>query len=392
MRGRAPRLAHSFCEPLQPPIRVVPARRIPSKEKLTHVLNIVPSSPKEAARFLLTAYELRLPVFLWGKPGIGKSNLIRDFAHEHAMDLIDLRLTTLESCDLRGLPRINHETGQTEWMRPEFLPEIDVPVVILLDELTAAEPRIQASAYQLILDRAIGKHRLPDQAWVVGAGNAPEHGAVSYGMGTALADRFVHLNVVATAEDWLEWALHHAIAPEVITFVRVRPEMLDSCGGQEQTEQLVTPSPRSWARVSSVLQATDDQRARSIGVNGLVGEAVAIQFFHTLEEIGQLPPIERLMSLPAKVAARQVPSTLPSLYGLTYSLVRHVAALGDYERAIELLDAVSEIEDALPRREIQALGMELLLGKAHSSKLLPALTQTTSYRRVYRDKARELVH
>jgi hypothetical protein len=78
------------------------------------------------------------------------------------MDLIDVRLTTLESCDLRGLPRINYETGQTEWMRPEFLPEIDTPVTIFLDELTAAEPRIQASVYQLILDRCIGKHRIPD--------------------------------------------------------------------------------------------------------------------------------------------------------------------------------------------------------------------------------------
>lgn len=356
------------------------------------MLNIVPSSPKEAARLLPTAYQLRLPAFLWGRPGIGKSELVRDFAREQAMDLIDLRLTTLESCDLRGLPRINHESGQTEWMRPEFLPEIDIPVVILLDELTAAEPRIQASAYQLILDRAIGKHRLPDQAWVVGAGNAPEHGAVSYGMGTALADRFIHLNVVANPENWVEWALSRGVASEVITFIRVRPDMLDSCGGQEQTEQLVTPSPRSWARVSSVLQATDDQQVRSLAVNGLVGEAVAIQFFHTLEEIGQLPPIGKLMSLPPKVAARQVPSTLPTLYGLTYSLVRHVALLADYEQALELLDAVSEVEDTLPRREIQALGMELLLGKAHASKLLAALTQTQTYQRVYREKARELVH
>ena len=126
------------------------------------MLNTLPSSPKEVARFLPTAYDLRMPVFLWGKPGIGKSDLIRQYAQAHKMDLIDVRLTTLESCDLRGLPRINYETGQTEWMRPEFLPEIDTPVAIFLDELTAAEPRIQASAYQLILDRCIGKHRLAE--------------------------------------------------------------------------------------------------------------------------------------------------------------------------------------------------------------------------------------
>jgi hypothetical protein len=356
------------------------------------MLNTLPSSPKEVTRFLPTAYDLRLPVFLWGKPGIGKSDLVRQFAEEHEMDLIDLRLTTLESCDLRGLPRINHETGLTEWVRPEFLPEIDTPVAIFLDELTAAEPRIQASAYQLILDRCIGRHRLPDQAWVLGAGNAPEDGAVSYGMGTALADRFVHVKVVANVQDWMDWAIDHDLAPEVITFLRVRPEMLDTSAGQEQTEQIVTPSPRSWARVSRVLQQTRDQRVRALAVNGLVGEGVAVDFFHTLEEIGQLPPIEKLLGMPAKEAARNVPATIPGLYGLTYSLVRYVNSLPAYERAIELLDAVSSIPDSLPRREIQSLGMELLMGRAEKEKLLRSLTQTKTYLRVYRDRAKELIH
>jgi hypothetical protein len=355
------------------------------------MLNIIPTSPKQAARFLPVAYALRLPVFLWGKPGIGKSDLIREFARQQRMDLIDLRLTTLESCDLRGLPRINHQTGETEWVRPEFLPRADVPVVIFLDELTAAEPRLQASAYQFILDRSIGKHRLPEQAWVVGAGNAPEDGAVSYGMGTALADRFVHLNVVAHPDDWMEWAIAATVAPEIITFIRVRPEMLDSCGGQERTEQLVTPSPRSWARVSRVLNETRDQRARSIAVNGLVGEAVAVQFFHTLEEIGQLPPVARLLEMPARLAAREVPATISALYGLVYSLVAYANSLVHFERSIKLLDAVTETRDKLPRREIQSLGMELLLGKAHQGKLFQAVAKSETYQRVYKGKARELV-
>lgn len=355
------------------------------------MLNIVPTSPKQAAKFLPVAYKLKLPVFFWGKPGVGKSDLIRGFAGAERMDLVDLRLTTLESCDLRGLPRINHDTGETEWVRPEFLPRNDAAAVIFLDELTAAEPRIQASAYQLILDRSIGKHRLPEHAWVVGAGNAPEDGAVSYGMGTALADRFVHLNVIANPDDWIEWAMTADIVPEVITFIRVRPEMLDSCSGQERTEQLVTPSPRSWARVSRVLRETRDQSARSIAVNGLVGEAVAVQFFHTLEEIGQLPPIERLLQMPARQAARQVPATISALYGLAYSLVAYASELRHFELSIELLDAVTGIQDKLPRKEIQTLGMELLLGKAHRGNLFHAVATSETYRRVYRGKARELV-
>jgi hypothetical protein len=167
--------------------------------------------------------------------------------------------------------------------------------------------------------------------------------------------------------------------------------MLDSCGGQERTEQLVNPSPRSWARVSQVLRETRDERARSIAVNGLVGEAVAVQFFHTLEEIGQLPPISGLLMMPARQAARQVPATISVLYGLAYSLVAYVSELRHFELSIELLDAVIGIQDKLPRKEIQTLGMELLLAKAHRGNLFQAVAKSETYQRVYKCKAREIV-
>jgi hypothetical protein len=206
-----------------------------------------------------------------------------------------------------------------------------------------------------------------------------------------LGDRFVHVRMVANPQDWIEWAIASGVAPEVITFLRVRPEMLDTSGGQEQTEQLVTPSPRSWARVSNVLTKTRDKRVRSLAVNGLVGESVAVQFFHTLEEIGGLPPIEKLLSMRAPEAARSIPATLTALYGLTYSLVRYVEQIADHEKTIELFDAVAGINDNLPRREIQSLGMELLLGKAHRSNLFQTLTKSKIYRSVYHGKAQELV-
>src|SRR5260370_52646 len=169
--------------------------------------------------------------------------------------------------------------------------------------------------------------------------------------------------------------------------IGVRLEMLDSSGGQAQTQQLVTPSPRSWERVSRVLQSNKDQRVRSLAVTGLVGEGVAVQFLHTLEEIGQLPPIEKLIRMRPQDAARQVPETLPSLYGLTYSLVRYSTDLSHFERSIELLNAMSELGGDLPRREIQALGMELLLGKAERTNLFAALTSSSTYLNVYRGKA-----
>src|SRR3954449_5887335 len=83
----------------------------------------------------------------------------------------------------------------------EFLPTPDQPDGILfLDELTAADQRLQISAYSLILDRRVGNYQLPDGGQVVAAGNASFHGAISHDMGTALADRMFHFNVQTVIE------------------------------------------------------------------------------------------------------------------------------------------------------------------------------------------------
>jgi MoxR-like ATPase len=91
------------------------------------------------------------------------------------------------------------------WFPPEFLPTPGEPEGILfLDELTAADQRLQISAYSLILDRRVGHYRLPDGWQVIAAGNASFHGAVSHDMGTALADRMFHFNVQSAIDAFLD--------------------------------------------------------------------------------------------------------------------------------------------------------------------------------------------
>ncbi len=52
---------------------------------------------------------IKQPVFLWGPPGIGKSQVVRQCAEDLGLQLIDLRAVLLDPVDLRGLPRITSE-------------------------------------------------------------------------------------------------------------------------------------------------------------------------------------------------------------------------------------------------------------------------------------------
>ncbi|MEO0830690.1 MAG: MoxR family ATPase, partial [Pseudomonadota bacterium] len=120
---------------------------------------------------------------LHGRPGVGKTQIVQQLARDRGAQLFDLRLTTIEPQDLRGLPYFDHDTRTTTWFRPEDLPsDPDQPAVLFLDELTAAAPALQPTVYGLLQERRVGRHTLPLSVFVVAAGNQVEDGAIAYDM------------------------------------------------------------------------------------------------------------------------------------------------------------------------------------------------------------------
>ena len=131
---------------------------------------------EQARRLITKCFDKKRPVFLWGPPGIGKSEVVAAIAEEKQGLMIDLRLAQMEPTDLRGIPYYNKDTGLMDWAPPIDLPSEETaseyPVVVLfLDEMNSAAPSIQAAAYQLILNRRIGKYKLPENVVVIAAGN-----------------------------------------------------------------------------------------------------------------------------------------------------------------------------------------------------------------------------
>jgi MoxR-like ATPase len=165
-------------------------------------VNAMTVSAGEALRVLLSGWAaqasggLTVSWMLHGRPGVGKTQIVQQMADRMGAKLFDLRLTTIEPQDLRGLPYYDHGTKRTVWYRPEDLPD-EGPAVLFLDELTAASPYLQPTVYGLLQERRVGRHLLPDSVFIVAAGNAVEDGAVAYEMGTALSDRLIHMTVRA---------------------------------------------------------------------------------------------------------------------------------------------------------------------------------------------------
>ncbi|MCE7734489.1 MAG: MoxR family ATPase [Candidatus Heimdallarchaeota archaeon] len=234
-------------------------------------------------------------IFIWGSPGIGKSDLVKELALLTNRDFIDIRLSTLDPVDLRGLPSIDTQTNQTNWIPPNFLPTSENnPGILFLDEINAAPPSIQTAAYQLILDRKIGTYIVPENWIIIAAGNRLGDRSITFRLPTALSNRFTHLEIEVSTEEWYQWAWKNSIDPYIISFLRYQPELLNRF--DPETEEMAFPTPRSWAFASSF----EDVRSEDLvlyykAIQGTVGEAVAQQFLAYLKYQDQIPDPDSIL-------------------------------------------------------------------------------------------------
>ena len=324
---------------------------------------------------------------LHGRPGIGKTEIVQTLAHDIGARLYDLRLTTIEPQDLRGLPFFDMEARRTVWFRPEDLPDDPAqPSVLFLDELTAAPPALQPTVYGLLQERRVGPHQLPDSCMVIAAGNSIEDGAVAYEMGTALSDRLIHLQLSAQADDWLAgYAVPQGLHPAVIAFIRTRPDLLDTVEESLRRGEVIACTPRSWARVSGLMGALADRHLRRIAINGVLGEAVAAEFLLIAEEIAATVQLDALLESAGKDRLALYPASMHGMTALTYALINRA----DADRLPAIIEIMAELRglgavrgapfDAMPLAELGTHGFELLIRKALDAGWQEAFLTSPAY-------------
>ncbi len=270
-----------------------------------------PTRVKEVLEQLMSN---RWPVFLWGPPGVGKSSVVQQVAAARGWELRDVRASLLDPTDLRGIPYV--EGGRAFWAPPSFLPsDPNSEGVLFFDELNAAPPLVQASLYQLTLDRRIGEYVLPEGWRLLAAGNRAEDRSVVFRMPSALANRFTHLDFEPNFEDWRVWALDHQIHPLIVSFLSMRRELLFDASSEERA----FPTPRSWAILSDHLKQLEGTALLDEVAVGTVGEGAAMELSGYRQEAISEEQILRLIQDP-----RQEP--IPSTLGDQYALISYLSS------------------------------------------------------------------
>jgi hypothetical protein len=249
----------------------------------------------DISRSLNRLIEAQIPVFVWGSPGIGKSSIIKEIATNKGLEFVDLRLSLLDPTDLKGIPFFDQENNQAVWASPNFLPNNpDSKGILFLDEINTAPPSVQASAYQLVLDRKVGDYELPKGWSIVAAGNNESDRGVVYRMPPPLANRFVHLNMEVSFEDWKGWAYGTGIDASIIAFLHYDSSKLFDFDPTKNQKSF--PTPRSWEYVDKILKSGVEPTLLMDIVSGAVGDKSATAFMSFRKVMHRLPNIEKLLS------------------------------------------------------------------------------------------------
>jgi hypothetical protein len=274
-------------------------------------------SPNEAKAAIRKCIKKQRPVFMWGPPGIGKSDIVKQIGNEQEREVIDVRLSLWEPTDIKGIPYYNSNSNTMTWAPPAELPtDPESTAILFLDELNSAAPATQAAAFQLVLNRRVGTYVLPKGVSIVAAGNREGDKGVTYRMPAPLANRFLHVELRCDFDDWHQWAVTNRVHEQVVGYLGFAKQDLYDFDPKSSSKAFATP--RSWMFVSELLEEDDvpDNTLTDL-IAGAVGEGLAVKFMAHRKVAKQMPKPEDILN--GKVKKSEI-KEISAMYSLTISL------------------------------------------------------------------------
>ena len=222
------------------------------------------------------AIESNIAVFLHGPSSEGKSARVKQI--DPNCEIIYLRNASPES--LNGKSVYNAETGEMIDIKPSWLKKLETKCekepdklhILFFDEITNAMPSIQGIAFNIVLDKEVnGIWKLPANARLVAAGNDMQDSLAANQIAEPLFNRFAHVYIKTTTENWLKWASENNIHPAIYAYIAFKNgETLRSKYDGEKPNA----DPRKWEMASKILYTTGSPEM----LRGLVGEDITREF------------------------------------------------------------------------------------------------------------------
>lgn len=224
-----------------------------------------------------------VPLFV-GYHGIGKSEIVKQYAEENNMHCEVLILSLMDESDLLGIPHKEEHDGVifTSWAAPAWLHRIIDAAkkgkrsILFLDELNRSPSSVLGASLQLILDKRLNDHILPTDTLMVAAIN-PEDGDYNVNsLDPAVLDRMVVCDLEADPVAWISWAKQAEVNGKVVDFIIKNPNKIHT----KPSDNSKGASPRSWTRLATYISFVEEKQIpiNTYYIKGTIGESLAAEF------------------------------------------------------------------------------------------------------------------
>jgi hypothetical protein len=203
-------------------------------------------------------------LYLHGKPGVGKTQIVKQLADKLGFAYLDLRLSMLDETDVGLYPRpdsdVNYDDNGNAYYTfsyavPSWALEANKkPTIIVFEELNRAPLSVRNAALQILLERRIaGSFQFNDNVFFVATGNlGEEDGTDVEEFDTALRNRLIYHPIEENTKEWLNWAEKANVNPLIRDYLYQNSDKIYSIeDAQKASGQFATP--RSWEMLSAYL-------------------------------------------------------------------------------------------------------------------------------------------
>jgi len=310
---------------------------------------------KEYIKSLVTLSGLNQSIYLEGPSGIGKSDIIKQLAIDLELELIDLRLGNQDIVSLSGIGVPNLEDKTAYFTRPDFFPPENskIKYLLFLDEFNHASKSVFSAAYQLVLERRMNDHILPENILIIAAGNSISDKGVAFSMPSPLVNRFLHINVVSSAESWLKYAESKDLDWKLRGLIKGNPSLLHKFDPKSNEDNF--PTPRNWVQCNPFFDIKDETLRKTL-LNGKLGYTTMVAVEQHLRLLEKLPNIKLIIN---GKGARNIDSDLTSSYSFSLLIKNYIKNHIDTLTAEQLFNVFSFINEQENKEVMEFLTLEL---------------------------------
>jgi hypothetical protein len=358
---------------------------------------------EELAKVLKITYLNKTPIDIKGPPGIGKSELVREFANVTSNDekrifcawneisnaekiefvtdpekikkyliFVDTRLTQMDPTDLKGFP--DKTSNYIKWV-PNLvyyvLSDPNAKAIVFFDEANLAPPSVQAACYQIFNDHCIGETPIAKGVFVISAGNRVADNQEVFPEAPPLRNRKFNYELLPpSVKDWSRWAYDNGVDSRVIAFVSWKEEYLFKYDEESKSDSF--PTPRSWTKLGRILTTDMDMRTIEILAGGAVSKGIAQEFVAFTKLADSLISVQQLIKTPSAIKKFCVAGKEDQIYSILSNLVHY------YKNNLESLDSMLQIMLQIEKPEFAVFFLRTL--KSADKSFTDVVTKTSSWK------------